>query len=114
MNSFNHYSLGAVVDWVYARVGGIDAAPGAQGYSEVVVAPRPGAGVTRATASMETPRGRVAVAWQLDGDVLTLDVETPPGVSAQVSPPEGFAIDGEGSGEVLALDSGRHHLTATR
>lgn len=38
MNSFNHYSYGAVVEWLYSYVGGIK--PGAPGFSKVILAPR--------------------------------------------------------------------------
>ena len=40
MNSFNHYSLGSVGQWLYEYVGGIRAA--APGYERVLIAPEPG------------------------------------------------------------------------
>ena len=44
MTSFNHYALGAVADWMHRTVGGI--APLEPGYAAVLVAPRPGGGLT--------------------------------------------------------------------
>ena len=123
MNSFNHYSLGAVVDWIYACLGGIDQAPGSTAYREVLIRPRPGAGVSRASAAVETPLGRVATSWQLTGETFTLDVEIPPGTEAVLSLPTTDAdsvtgLDSELStaadGSVQArIGSGRHQVTAT-
>jgi len=59
MTSFNHYALGAVADWLHRTVAGL--APGAPGYRRLVVAPRPGGGLTHAAASHETPYGRADV-----------------------------------------------------
>jgi len=123
MNSFNHYSLGAVVDWIYACLGGIDQAPGSTAYRELLIRPRPGAGVTRASAAVETPLGRVATSWQLTGDTFTLDVEIPPGAQAVLSLPttEADSVSGlagelgvGADGSVQArIGSGRHQVTAT-
>lgn len=78
MTSFNHYALGAVADWMHRVVGGV--APLAPGYAKVLVAPQPGGGLTEAETTLETPHGRVAVRWTVDGDELTVDAELPAGV----------------------------------
>src|SRR5207253_2567508 len=39
MNSYNHYAFGSVVAWVYRYVAGIDAAPDAPGFREIVIHP---------------------------------------------------------------------------
>ncbi len=78
MTSFNHYALGAVADWMHRVVGGL--APLAPGYAKVLVAPQPGGGITEAETTLDTPHGRVAVHWTVDGDELTVDAELPAGV----------------------------------
>jgi len=78
MTSFNHYALGAVADWMHRVVGGI--APLEPGYAKVLVAPRPGGGLTAAETALETPHGRVAVRWSISGDDLTVDVDLSAGV----------------------------------
>jgi alpha-L-rhamnosidase len=78
MTSFNHYALGAVADWMHRVVGGL--APLAPGYSRVLVAPKPGGGLTEAETTLETPRGRVAVHWAVSGDQFTVDVDLPEGI----------------------------------
>ncbi len=79
MTSFNHYALGAVADWMHRTIGGIT--PLAPGCSKVLVAPRPGGGITWAKASLRTPHGTVAVSWTLGPDgAPVVEVEAPGGV----------------------------------
>ena len=97
MTSFNHYALGAVADWMHRTVAGL--AVGAPGYRRLVVAPRPGGGLTHASAAHETPYGRAEVAWTRDGSELTVQVIVPPGTSASVQLPEtGWPEQEVGSG----------------
>ena len=72
MTSFNHYALGAVADWLHRTVAGL--APAEPGYRTVRVAPRPGGGMTWATASLATAHGEIRVGWQLVDDELVLEV----------------------------------------
>lgn len=83
MTSFNHYALGAVADWMHRTIGGIT--PLEPGYSAVNIAPRPGGGLTWAEASLETPRGRVAVRWELVDGALHVETEVPDDVRAILS-----------------------------
>ena len=84
MNSFNHYAFGAVGDWMYRTIGGIDQDPDVPGYRRSRIAPRPGAGLSSARASLETPYGTLASAWRLDGERFLLDVTVPPNTTAAV------------------------------
>ncbi len=87
MNSFNHYAFGAVGDWMYQNIGGIDVDPAAPGYRRSRIAPRPGAGLTSASASLETVYGPLTSAWKLDrgGERFVLDVSVPANTSAEVT-----------------------------
>lgn len=86
MTSFNHYALGAVADWMHRVVGGL--APAEPGYRTVRVAPRPGGGLTWAETSLDTPHGRVAVAWRLGpGGEFEVEVTVPEGVVAELDVP---------------------------
>ncbi len=101
MTSFNHYALGAVVDWLHRTVAGL--APLEPGYARVLVAPQPGGGLTWARTSLRTPHGPVAVFWSRpDAEALELDVTLPDGVSGVVRLP------GEADREI---GPGSHHLT---
>ncbi|WP_144122477.1 family 78 glycoside hydrolase catalytic domain [Catellatospora sichuanensis] len=89
MNSFNHYGLGSVGDFLYRQVGGLSAA--SPGYQSQLVAPRPGGGLTSARSAMQTPYGQAVSDWSVSGGVLTLRVTVPAGTSATVRVPAASA-----------------------
>ncbi|MBZ3906049.1 alpha-L-rhamnosidase [Streptomyces griseiscabiei] len=106
MLSFNHYAYGAVAGWLYRSVAGLR--PLSPGYRTLEIAPRPGATLTSAEASVVTPYGIASVAWSLDGDTLTVKAVLPPGTGGRFSAPEGWhpaePVDGLASGShVLSL-----------
>ena len=80
MTSFNHYAFGAVADWMHRSIGGL--APLEPGYRRILVAPQPGGGLSWAQASLETPHGRAAVRWDLDGSELRVELVVPDGTQA--------------------------------
>ncbi|MEW2353823.1 family 78 glycoside hydrolase catalytic domain [Spirillospora sp. NPDC029432] len=86
MNSFNHYALGSVGEWLYQGVAGLGQAPGSAGYRELLIRPRPG-GLTAASASYESVRGTVRTAWTREDGEFRLQVTVPPGASATVVVP---------------------------
>jgi alpha-L-rhamnosidase len=85
MNSFNHYGLGSVGDFLYREIGGL--APAAPGYAALRVAPRPGGGLASAKSAYETPYGGAVSDWSISGGKLTLRVTVPAGASATVRVP---------------------------
>ena len=87
MTSFNHYALGAVVDWLYKAVAGIR--PAAPGYSRLLLQPTPGPGLDWARGGLDTRHGRVECGWRRDGDDLIVDVLVPEGREADVVLPDG-------------------------
>lgn len=100
MNSFNHYALGAVGEWLYGVLLGLDVdpdlAPTRNAYRSARIQPRPPIGerfdgeppIRRAQGSLETLYGRYEVAWQLTGAEFTLDVLVPPNCRATVILPD--------------------------
>jgi alpha-L-rhamnosidase len=85
MTSFNHYALGAVADWMNRTIGGIS--PLAPGYERVLIAPRPGGGISWANSSLKTPHGRISVEWSLDGSEVVVKASVPEGVSGVLQLP---------------------------
>jgi alpha-L-rhamnosidase len=81
MNSFNHYAYGAVGDWMYRTVAGIQPDAGNPGYTHLTFAPQPGGGLTSARASYRSAQGVIGSDWDLDarGDMrlrLTVPANT--------------------------------------
>jgi alpha-L-rhamnosidase len=118
MNSFNHYSFGAVGEWMYSTIGGIELDEGTPAFKHVVIRPQPGGGVTSASTKLDTIAGTIATDWELTADDFRLSVSVPVNVTASVYLPfsesvrEGGApIAAEPDGR-YALGSGRYELTA--
>lgn len=100
MTSFNHYALGAVVDWIHQVVGGLR--PASPGYGRVRVEPRPGPGIEWAETSLLTRGGPVTVAWRVSDGELTLEVGLPDGVPADVVLPDGRVVEVAGGGHTFS------------
>ncbi|MGL3149378.1 family 78 glycoside hydrolase catalytic domain [Microbacterium sp. A82] len=87
MVSFNHYAAGAVGDWLYRRVAGIEPIEG--GYRSFRVAPLMGGGLASARGSVTTPYGQASSDWSVADGVFTLAVEVPVSTSCTIVLPDG-------------------------
>ena len=87
MNSFNHYAYGAIGDWMYRVVAGLDTSADEPGYRHALVAPQPGGGLGWVRASLETMYGPLTSAWELEGDQFRLQVTVPANTWATVRLP---------------------------
>jgi alpha-L-rhamnosidase len=130
MNSFNHYAYGAIGDWMYRVVAGIDTDPAGPGYRMSTIRPHPGGGLTHAEAALRTPYGRLSSAWKLEGSDLVLDIEVPANTTSSLSIPAkdaasitegGRSLAAAGIGNAAAgdgtvtvnLGSGKYHFTVS-
>ncbi len=77
MNSFNHYAYGAIGTWLYKDVAGIWYDPQLPGYKRIVFAPNPGANMTSASATHETPYGTARSTWRTSNGVMEWTVQIP-------------------------------------
>jgi alpha-L-rhamnosidase len=102
MTSFNHYSLGAVVDWLYRRCAGI--APEAPGYRHIRFAPLALPGVADARAEIDTVSGRVVGGWVRDGADVRWSLTVPAHARATV------VLAGR---EPIEVGPGEHEWTTT-
>jgi alpha-L-rhamnosidase len=84
MNSFNHYAYGAIGDWMYRVMAGIDTYEDGVGYKHSKIKPTIGGGFSSAAASLETYYGRLSSSWNVDGVMLKLEVEIPANTTANV------------------------------
>ena len=97
MISYNHYAFGAVGDFLYRRVAGIEATEG--GYKKFRIAPLAGGGLTFASGSVETPYGKITSAWRLTDGEFHIEAEVPFGTVCTLKMP---------SGAERVLESGRY------
>ncbi|WP_438482603.1 family 78 glycoside hydrolase catalytic domain [Oleiharenicola lentus] len=84
MNSFNHYSLGSVGEWLFRHVAGIELDPEESGYQKFVLRPFIGRGLDHARATYRTQHGEILSDWKLHGDQLTWTVRVPANCSAHI------------------------------
>ena len=129
MNSFNHYSLGAVGEWLYRYVAGIDIQ--SPGYERILIHPRPGGGLSWARGEYESVRGKIASGWKVEGDRFELEVTVPVNTTATVHIPstegstvlegdmpledaEGVELLSEGNGEtIVTVGSGSYEFVGS-
>ncbi len=100
MNSFAHYAIGAVGEWMYGTMLGIQ--PDSPGFASVVIHPHPGPDVEWANASYHSIRGPIACAWKQREKQLRLSVTIPPNVMAMVVLPTRDAAKATVDGKPLA------------
>ncbi len=77
MNSFNHFAYGAIGDWLYSVVAGIESDSDAPGYKRVRIRPQPGGQLTFARASLDSMVGRIESHWVFEEGVFRLSVTIP-------------------------------------
>jgi alpha-L-rhamnosidase len=106
MNSFNHYAYGAIGEWLYRVVAGLDLDESSPGYKRLLIRPRPGGGLTHARAAHQTMYGPASSGWEIRDGRFRLDVEVPPNASAAVRLPGAKAADVMESGGQLADAAG--------
>jgi alpha-L-rhamnosidase len=87
MNSFNHYSLGSVGEWLFRHVAGIELDPEAPGFQRFVLKPFIGQGLDFARATYRTMHGEIASDWKRAGNKLTWTVRIPANTIAKVHVP---------------------------
>jgi alpha-L-rhamnosidase len=88
MNSFNHYWLGCVSEWLFTQAAGIDTE--GPGFKRIVIRPEivpPQQGFSWVKASYDSIRGKVSSAWKLNGGQLELKVSVPGNCTATVYVP---------------------------
>jgi alpha-L-rhamnosidase len=77
MNSFNHYAYGAVCDWVFSAVGGLDTDQERPGFARSILRPRPGKGISWAETKYESAYGLLSVRWETGGGNIRVSVTVP-------------------------------------
>ena len=87
MNSFNHYAYGAIGEWLYTYVAGIQIDAENPGYKHFFLSPHPGGGLTQAKAVYESMYGEIKSDWRIEGNQMIYDVSIPANTSATITLP---------------------------
>ncbi len=101
MNSFNHYAYGAIGDWLYRVVAGLDIDEQNPGYKHIIIQPHPGGGLTHAKARHKSLYGSVESGWCLFEKKMVANAEVPPNTTATIRLPKANLADVKESGKSL-------------
>ena len=90
MNSFNHYAYGAVGDWLYGVLAGIQVdRNGGAGYRKIRIEPHPCSELIFVNCSIDTVCGRIESNWYESDGLMHFEVIVPNGSVATVCLPDG-------------------------
>lgn len=84
MNSFNHYAYGAVGNWLYTQVAGIQLDSNKPGYKHIIIKPLVTDQLSFAKASYLSLYGKIVSYWQQKDDMIQLDVTIPANTTANI------------------------------
>ena len=120
MNSFNHYSLGSVGEWLFRHVAGIELDPEVPGFKRLVLKPHVADGLDFARATYRTMHGEIESHWQREASRFTWTVCIPANTSARVFIPcdpgadvktDGLqALDHDGPYAICEAPAGRYRF----
>ncbi len=94
MNSFNHYAYGAVAEWFYSGICGINPDPEKPAFDSFILAPNPDfrksfpqgqSRINSAYATYDSRAGRIESGWHFEGEDCIYDFVIPTGSTAKVS-----------------------------
>lgn len=111
MNSFNHYWLGCVGEWLQCSVAGIDT--DGPGFARITIRPKlasAGQGLTSATGSYDSIRGRIVSQWSRGQDGFRLEVTIPANTTATIYVPAEDKASVQENGRGIAQISGGKFL----
>ena len=111
MNSFSHYAFGAVCQWMFQKLAGIDT--DGPGYKEIIIDPHPptpGSNpehppINWVKASYDSIHGRITSNWKRTKDEFILEVSVPANTTATVYLPTSNSNSIQESGRPLNKQS---------
>jgi alpha-L-rhamnosidase len=118
MNSFAHYSFGAICEWLFSGLAGIDSdGPGYQRLLIRPMPPKPGSNpdqkpIDGVKAEYDSIRGRIASKWNIDNGDFELNLTVPVNTSATIYLPGGDASNVTESGHPLSQSKAVRFLRA--
>jgi alpha-L-rhamnosidase len=99
MNSYNHYAYGAIGDWMYRNVVGINTNQDGPGYKSIKIKPIIGGDLSYARGTLITYYGLIESGWELDESSLRINVSVPVNTNASIFIPapsiEKITVDGK-------------------
>jgi alpha-L-rhamnosidase len=108
MNSFAHYSFGAVAGWMFETIGGIRAQEAS--FKRILLRPRPGGDLTWAKVSYRSIRGKISTQWKIEEGKFILHVTIPANTTAELHMPAADPVQVNEGGQPIADVAGVRFL----
>lgn len=84
MNSLNHYAFGAICEWLYRYVAGINPTQDGPGFHRSCIRPMPNDMLAHAEGSIRTQYGLLRSGWRLEGKRIRIEIEIPFNTQAEI------------------------------
>ena len=88
-DSHNHYSFGAVCDFLFGYIAGIRPIWEKPGYEEFELKPIPGGSLTYASATFESQYGEIVSSWTIENNEFKYKCKIPTNTLAHLTLPDG-------------------------
>ena len=105
MNSLNHYAFGAISEWLYRFVAGINPCENAPGFKRSLLRPLPNSQLQQAEASVETPYGTLRSGWKLTEEGIEVKFEIPFNTEAEIVLPDAKGVEVYENGVLIDADA---------
>ena len=97
MNSFNHYAYGAIGEWMYSHLLGIQRDVDRPGYKHIILQPKVGGKMRFAKGGFESPYGEIKSGWEKTSKGYIYRVTIPANTTASLN------LQAEGINKVTVL-----------
>ncbi len=77
MNSLNHYAYGAVADWMYGVMAGINIDEDKPGFDHIILKPQVYHAISKVNTSIMTKKGKLVSRWRRDNGKVAYSFEIP-------------------------------------
>ena len=84
MNSFNHYAFGAIGEWMYENILGINPDNDSPGFRHIILKPLPGGTLTWAKGSFNSISGKIEASWKKENGKFEYSFTVPANTTATV------------------------------
>jgi alpha-L-rhamnosidase len=88
MNSFNHYAYGAIGEWLYQYVAGLNIDEQNPGYKHIIFTPHIGGGLTNAKVEFNSLYGKITSGWKLEQNSFVYEINIPTNTTGTITLPD--------------------------
>jgi alpha-L-rhamnosidase len=89
MNSFNHYAFGAIGEWIFRNIAGINLDVDEPAFKHIIIKPVIGGGITYAKGKYDSMYGEIQSSWSKSEHEFRLEIAIPGNTTATVYLPFG-------------------------